>query len=306
MQPPDVCNLGKQPDMSTLFPTRLVCSCLLLRLECNCLLLNWVSLCPFARSLGAAPIPESMQLPVPRIFVSCFDGFRTCCCVDTHCLCGNTCWLHVHTTNIAWCCKQVDAAGSQLQTIAEYYLETRSWWCRRQTQTSQIRRSFSRTKSSRIQQAMDRASSQSFTEQHKRLGQQHQQAQADAAASQANANRPARGIPPGTLTSVIEDPAETLIDTAPAQARQQAPTGTYAGATAAPVNGSAGLQRGSGSSHGSGKRVSPKPMHYGMSEHSVPLPVLHSPFAAVSAAPAQKADVLESVDANLQSLQQEL
>ncbi|KAL3159149.1 hypothetical protein ABBQ32_14134 [Trebouxia sp. C0010 RCD-2024] len=175
---------------------------------------------------------------------------------------------------------------------------------RRQTQTSQLRRSFSRTKSSRIQQAMDRASSQSLTEQHKRLGQQHQQAEADAAASHANANkaRPARGLPLQTLTSVMEDPDETMPDTAATQNRQQAPTGTFASTTAAPIDIPAGSQR----SSGSGKRLSPKPMHYGMTEHSSPLPVLHSPFASASLPAAQRPDVLESVDANLQSLQQKL
>lgn len=149
---------------------------------------------------------------------------------------------------------------------------------------------------------MDRASSQSFTEQHKRLGQQQQQAQADAAASKA---RPARAAPPQALASVVEDPvAETMAGTPAAQPRQRTPTGTTSGTTAAPINIPTGLQRGSGSIHGSGKRLSPKPMHYGMSEHSSPLPVLHSPFA--SAAPAPSADVLNSVDANLLSLQQKL
>lgn len=148
---------------------------------------------------------------------------------------------------------------------------------------------------------MDRASSQSFTEQHKRLGQQQQQAQADAAASKA---RPARAQAPQALASVVEDPleTETMAGTPPAaQTRQQNPTGTISGTTAAPINIPAGLQRGSGSTHGSGKRLSPKPMHYGMSEHSSPLPVLHSPFASAAAA-----DVLNSVDANLLSLQQKL
>lgn len=150
---------------------------------------------------------------------------------------------------------------------------------------------------------MDRASSQSFTEQHKRLGQQQQQAQADAAASKA---RPARAQPPQALASVVEDPlAETMAGTPPAtQPRQETPTGTVSGTITAPINIPAGLQRASGSGHGSGKRLSPKPMHYGMSEHSSPLPVLHSPFA--SAAPALSADVLNSVDANLLSLQQKL
>ena len=149
---------------------------------------------------------------------------------------------------------------------------------------------------------MDRASSQSFTEQHKRLGQQHQQAAADA---NANNTRPARALHQQALASVVEDPvAETTADTPPAQARQQTPTGTYTGTNAAPISAPAGLQRGSGS----GKRLSPKPMHYGMSEHSSPLPVLHSPFASASPvpAPAQQAEVLDSVDANLLSLQQKL
>ena len=145
---------------------------------------------------------------------------------------------------------------------------------------------------------MDRASSQSFTEQHKRLGQQHQQAKIDVPADKA---RPARALPPQALASVVEDPvAETTADTPPAQARQQTPTGTYTGTRAAPISVPARLQRGSGS----GKRLSPKPMHYGMSEHSSPMPVLHSPFA--SAAPAQKAEMLDLVDANLLSLQQKL
>lgn len=157
---------------------------------------------------------------------------------------------------------------------------------------------------------MDRASSQSLTEQHKRLGQQHQQAEADAAASRSNANtaRPARGLPLQTLTSVMEDPEEALSDVATAQAGQQTPTGTFTSTIAAPVNIPAGLsmQRGSGSGHGSRKRLSAKPMHYGMSEHSSPLPVLQSPFAAASAAAAHNPDLLATVDANLHSLQQKL
>lgn len=165
--------------------------------------------------------------------------------------------------------------------------------CRRQTQSSQLRRSFSRSRPSRIQKA-----SQSFTEQHKRLSQQHQQAEVDAAANKA---QPARALHPQALASVVEDTdAETTADTPPAPARQQTPTGTYTGTSAAPINVPAGLHRESGS----GKRLSPKPMHYGMSEHSSPLPVLHSPFASAPA--AQKADVLDSVDANLLTLQQKL
>lgn len=153
---------------------------------------------------------------------------------------------------------------------------------------------------------MDRNSSQSFTEQHQRLGQQHQQAAADAAASYGNANtaRPARGQPLQALTSVREeDPAETLAEMQSAEPSQRTPTGTISSTGAAPINIPAGLRRGSGSSSGSGKRASPKAMHYGMSEHSSPMPVLHSPFASV---PAGDAAVMGDVDANLLALQEKL
>ena len=156
---------------------------------------------------------------------------------------------------------------------------------------------------------MDRASSQSFTEQHQRLGQQHKQAVADAAASHTNANtaRPARGQPLQTLTSVREeDPAETLAEVPPAEPSQRTPTGTYSGTGTAPINIPAGLRRGSGSSSGSGKRASPKAIHYGMTEHSSPMPVLHSPFASVSGASAGDAAVMSDVDANLNALQKKL
>lgn len=169
---------------------------------------------------------------------------------------------------------------------------------RRKTQASQLRRSFSRQRSgSRIQQALDRASSQSFTEQHQRLAQQHNQAQTDAAAGQGNVPgiRTARNSGLQGLASVREeDPTENLADTPAAQPVSNCvPTGTTAaiptGTTAAiPIPAAvprttSGSSR--GSSQGSQKRISPKPVHYGMSESSSPLPVLHSPFAAAAAMP---------------------
>ncbi|KAL0048207.1 hypothetical protein WJX82_009891 [Trebouxia sp. C0006] len=183
---------------------------------------------------------------------------------------------------------------------------------RRKTQAASIRRSFSRQRSSRIQEAMNRASSQSFTEQHKRLAQQDNQAQAGTAASHTNANgalaadsgaKPMRNTALQTLMSVREEePADTLAESPVAQPAPQGPTGTTA---AIPIP--AGLKRTSGSSQGSGKRVSPKAVHYGMTEKSSPLPVLHSPFASVGAAPALDAEpVLNSVDDNLQALQNKL
>jgi len=181
--------------------------------------------------------------------------------------------------------------------------------CRRKTQAASIRRSFSRQRSSRIQEAMNRASSQSFTEQHKRLAQQDNQAQAGTATSRTNANaadggaKPMRNTALQTLMSVREEePADTLAESPVAQPAPQGPTGTTA---AIPIP--AGLKRTSGPSQGSGKRVSPKAVHYGMTEKSSPLPVLHSPFASVGAAPALDAEpVLNSVDDNLQPLQNKL
>lgn len=156
---------------------------------------------------------------------------------------------------------------------------------------------------------MDRTASQSFTEQHRRLGQQHQQAEAGASASRSNANtaRPARGPPLHNLTSVTEeDPADTVTDTPPAQPSRNTPTGTFGSTSAAPIDIPAGLQRGSVSGQGSGKRTPPKAMHYGMSEHSSPMPVLLSPFASMSGGQADDSVVLDSVDANLQALQKKL
>lgn len=153
---------------------------------------------------------------------------------------------------------------------------------RRKTQGGQLLRSFSRQKSSRIQTAMDRASSQSFTQQQKPLAQQHEQAENDAAASRGNVKggvRPMRGSALQTLSSVREEePTKTLAEPPPvSQPIRNAPTGTTA---AIPIP--TGLQRTNGSSQGSMKKVSPKAVHYGMTEHSSPLPVLHSPFAASS------------------------
>ena len=144
---------------------------------------------------------------------------------------------------------------------------------------------------------MARASSQSFTEQHQRLAQQHNQAQKDAAAGQGNVPgiRTARNSGLQGLASVREeDPTENLATTPVAQpVSNVAPTGTTAaiptGTTAAiPIPAAvprttSGSSR--GSSQGSQKRISPKPVHYGMSESSSPLPVLHSPFAAAAAMP---------------------
>jgi len=181
--------------------------------------------------------------------------------------------------------------------------------CRRKTQAASIRRSFSRQRSSRIQEAMNRASSQSFTEQHKRLAQQDNQAQAGTATSRTNANaadggaKPMRNTALQTLMSVREEePSDTMAESPPAQPAPRGPTGTTA---AIPIP--AGLKRTSGSSQGSGKRDSPKAVHYGMTEKSSPLPVLHSPFASVGAAPTEDtAPILNSVYGNLQAVQDKL
>ena len=156
---------------------------------------------------------------------------------------------------------------------------------------------------------MDRASSQSFTEQHRRLAQQHNLAAADGAASRGNANgvigadggaRPIRNTALNTLMSVREEDPSDTVESPPAQ--PQGPTGTFAAVSPAP----AGLQRTSGSSQGSGRRP-PRPVHYGMTEQAVPLPVLHSPFASLSKDPIEDpAPVLSSVDDNLQALQDKL
>lgn len=156
---------------------------------------------------------------------------------------------------------------------------------------------------------MDRASSQSFTEQHRRLAQQHNQAAADGAASRGNANgvigadggaRPMRNTALNTLMSVREEDPSDTVESPPAQ--PQGPTGTLAAVSPAP----AGLQRTSGSSQGSARRP-PRPVHYGMTEQAVPLPVLHSPFASLSKDPlVDAAPVLSSVDDNLQALQDKL
>jgi len=205
------------------------------------------------------------------------------------------------------------SAGMWFTSLPEWVIFMSSLLkCRRKTQAASIRRSFSRQRSSRIQEAMNRASSQSFTEQHKRLAQQDNQAQAGTAASHTNANgalaadsgaKPMRNTALQTLMSVREEePADTLAESPVAQPAPQGPTGTTA---AIPIP--AGLKHTSGSSQGSGKRVSPKAVHYGMTEKSSPLPVLHSPFASVGAAPALDAEpVLNSVDDNLQALQNKL
>ena len=161
--------------------------------------------------------------------------------------------------------------------------------------------------------ALDRASSQSALEQHKRLAQQHNQAKADALADyQGKAkpgNKPRRTSALQTLPSVREeDPTATAAERNPAQYRDEsgtAPTGTYA---AVPLP--AGVARkSSGSRQGSRKRISSKPVHYGMVEKSQPLPVLSSPFSAVNSSPVEvsmPAPVLSSVDASLQALQNKL
>lgn len=119
---------------------------------------------------------------------------------------------------------------------------------------------------------MNRASSQSFTEQHKRLAQQDNQAQAGTAAPHTNTTaadsgaKPMRNTALQTLMSVREeDPSETVAESPPAQPAPRGPTGTTA---AIPIP--AGLKRTSGSSQGSGKRSSPKAVHYGMTENPVP------------------------------------
>ena len=155
---------------------------------------------------------------------------------------------------------------------------------------------------------MNRASSQSFTEQHKRLAQQDNPAHAGAAASHTSVNgavaadggaKPMRNTAQTLMSVREEEPADTMAESPPAP---RGPTGTTA---AIPIP--AGLKRTSGSSQGSGKRNSPKAVHYGMTEKSSPMPVLHSPFASVGAAPAQDAEpVLHSVDDNLQALQNKL
>ena len=145
---------------------------------------------------------------------------------------------------------------------------------------------------------MDRASSQSFTEQHQRLAQQRQHAQTDAATGHANVH--ARGSGLQGLTSVREeDPAEAMTDTPttdtppapPPVSTGVAPTGTTAavptGTTAAIPIANALPRATSGSSHGSQKRTSPRSAHFGMSESSSPLPVLHSPFAAAASQPLE-------------------
>ena len=109
-----------------------------------------------------------------------------------------------------------------------------------------------------------------------------------------------RGSALQTLASVREeDPSETLAGTPPAQ--PVGPTGTTA---AIPIP-SASLKRTSGSSQGSGKKSSTKAVHYGMTEHASPLPVLHSPFSA-AATVNDAVPVLNSVDDNLQALQDKL
>ncbi len=203
------------------------------------------------------------------------------------------------------------SAGIWFTSLPEWvYFMSSVLDCRRKTQAASIRRSFSRQRSSRIQEAMNRASSQSFTEQHKRLAQQDNKAQAGAAAFHTSGAvaadsraKPLRNTALQTLMSVREEePADTLAESPVAQPAPQGPTGTTA---AIPIP--AGLKRTSGSSQGSGKRVSPKAVHYGMTEKSSPMPVLHSPFASVGAAPAQDAaPVLSSVDDNLQALQNKL
>ena len=139
---------------------------------------------------------------------------------------------------------------------------------------------------------MAHASSQSFTEQHHRLAQQQQQAQIDAATGYANQRAPRSSLQ--GLTSVREeDPAEAMTDplSAPSPVSTGAPTGTTAagptGTTAAIPIPTALPRATSGSSHGSQKRTSPRSAHFGMSESSSPLPVLHSPFAAAASKPLE-------------------
>ena len=136
---------------------------------------------------------------------------------------------------------------------------------------------------------MNRASSQSFTEQHQRLAQQHDQAQTDAVAGQGNVTgvRPARNSGLQGLASVREeDPAESLAEAPVAQpVSNGVPTGTTAAIPIPIAVPRTTSESSRGSSQGSQKRISPKAVHYGMSESSSPLPVLHSPFAAAAAMP---------------------